>query len=306
MIKQLLLATLLSVSTTVFAAERIALIWGFSNGSNQANFYRAMVADLNRNQNKYEFVFENKPGAGGAIAAKYVLEHPKNTLLGGTSTFFIRPNFDKETGYAAESFQPVLVQTLGAPVAFFSSKYNSINSLNKNQDITTSISGYGSHSNLMGSILGEHYTGVRIINYPNLFDATKDVQGRHIDTGWNWISDIEGMIATNPTNMPVLYVLGITGTRNIKGFPTLASQGINGFENASTNTVIVASAEMPAEKVRELYELLRVANRAPDVQAGYAREYSESADFTWAQTVAWFNQQVKFWRDQSAKVKPLQ
>lgn len=296
-----MLAALMAVSVSAMAAEKITLVWGFSPAANQANFYRAMVADLNKNQTKYEFIFETKPGAGGAVAAKYILDNPKNTLLGGTSTFFIRPNFDKETGYAAESFQPVLVQTLGAPVAFFSSKFNSIKVLKKDQDITTSISGYGSHSNLMGSILGEHYSGVRIINYVSLVDAVRDVQGKHIDTGWNWLAEIEGAVESNTTS-----VLGLTGTRSVKGFPTLASQGIKGFENVSTNTAIVASTEMPIEKVRELYELLRVANRAPDVQAGYAREFSTPADFTWPQTVSWFNQQVKFWREQAAKVKPLQ
>jgi tripartite-type tricarboxylate transporter receptor subunit TctC len=301
MFKKIVLAALMAVSVSAMAAERITLIWGFSPAANQANFYRAMVADLNKNQTKYEFIFETKPGAGGAVAAKYILDNPKNTLLGGTSTFFIRPNFDKETGYSAESFQPVLVQTLGAPVAFFSSKFNSIKVLKKDQDITTSISGYGSHSNLMGSILGEHYSGVRIINYVSLVDAVRDVQGKHIDTGWNWLAEIEGAVESNTTS-----VLGLTGTRSVKGFPTLASQGIKGFENVSTNTAIVASTEMPIEKVRELYELLRVANRAPDVQAGYAREFSTPADFTWPQTVSWFNQQVKFWREQAAKVKPLQ
>ena len=296
-----MLAALMAVSMSAMAAEKITLVWGFSPAANQANFYRAMVADLNKNQTKYEFIFETKPGAGGAVAAKYILDNPKNTLLGGTSTFFIRPNFDKETGYTAESFQPVLVQTLGAPVAFFSSKFNSIKVLKKDQDITTSISGYGSHSNLMGSILGEHYSGVRIINYVSLVDAVRDVQGKHIDTGWNWLAEIEGAVESNTTS-----VLGLTGTRSVKGFPTLASQGIKGFENVSTNTAIVASTEMPIEKVQELHELLRVANRAPDVQAGYAREFSTPADFTWPQTVSWFNQQVKFWREQAAKVKPLQ
>lgn len=301
MIKKIFLIVLLAVSFSIAAAEKITIVWGFSPASNQANFYRAMVADLNRAQSKYEFVFDARPGAGGAVAARYVLDNPKTTLLGGTSTFFIRPNFDKATGYAVESFQPVLVQSLGSPVALFSSKHNSIRVLKKDQDLTTAISGYGSHSNLMGSILGEHYTGVRIVNYTSLVDAVKDVQGRHIDLGWNWLSEIEGLVNAN-----MISVLGITGTRSINGFPTLSSQGIKGFENVSTNTVIVASAEMSAEKVQELYQLLRVANRAPDVQAGYAREYSESADFTWPQTVAWFGQQARFWREQAAKVKPLQ
>ena len=105
MIKRLILATLLALASTAFAAEKITLIWGFSPASNQANFYRAIVAKLNQQQSKYEFIFDTKPGAGGAIGARYVLANPQTTLLGGTSTFFIRPNFDKETGYQADQFQ---------------------------------------------------------------------------------------------------------------------------------------------------------------------------------------------------------
>jgi tripartite-type tricarboxylate transporter receptor subunit TctC len=301
MIKRLFTTAMLAMSLTALAVEKITIIWGFSAASNQANFYRAMVTELNRTQNKYEFVFDVKPGAGGAVGARYVLEHPTNTVLGGSSTFFIRPNFDKETGYATESFQPVLVQALGSPVALYSSKFKSINDLKLTQDITTAIAGHGSHSNLMASILSEHFDKTRIINYVSLVDATKDVVGKHVDTGWNWLSDIEGSVDAKS-----ITVLGITGLRSVRGLPTLSGQGIKGFENVSTNTVIVASKEMPTEKVHDLYELMRVANRSFEVTAGYDREHSNPADLTWPQTVSWYDQQVRFWREQSAKVKPLQ
>ena len=301
MFKTMVLALLLSMSVPTMAAEKITLVWGFSSVANQANSYRSMIAELNRVQTRYEFAFESRPGAGGAVAAKYVLDNPKNTVLGCRSSFFIRPNFDKETGYSAESFQPVLVQAVGSPFALYSTRYKNIAELKKSKDITTGISGYGSYSNLMASILGEHYTGIRIINYTSLVDANRDVIGQHLDTGWNWLSDIDGAVDGNLT-----HVLGLTGTRSVKGFPTLASLGIRGFENASTGTAIVASAEMPSEKTKELHNLFRAVNQIPDVQAGYIREYSESADFTWPQTVTWFNQQIRFWREQAAKVKPLQ
>ena len=298
MIKRLLLATLLALSTTAFAAERITLYWGFSAAANQANFYRALVNELNKNQTKYEFFFDTRIGAGGAIAANHILKNPQNTLLGGTTTFYVRPNFDKDTGYSADSFQPVFVQTLGAPVALYSSKFKSVKDLKKTDDITNGISGFGSHSNLMASILDETYPKVMVVNYPSLVDSNREVLGKFIDTGWNWLAEIQGSVDSGLTNP-----LGLTGTRSVNGIPTLASQGIKGFENASTNTVIVASAEMSKEKVKEIYEMLRLANKAPEVQAGYAREFSTPADFTWDQTVQWHNQQVKFWADQSKKVK---
>lgn len=298
MIKRLLLAVLLATSISAHAGEKITLYWGFSAAANQANFYRALVNELNKNQTKYEFVFDTRIGAGGAIAANHVLKNPQNSLIGGTTTFYVRPNFDKDTGYNIASFQPVFVQTLGAPVALYSSKFKSIKDLKKSDDLTTGISGFGSHSNLMASILDETYPKVMIVNYPSLVDTNRDVQGKFIDLGWNWLAEIQGAVDTGNTT-----VLGLTGTRSINGQPTLASLGIRGFENASTNTSISASAEMPIAKVKEIYELLRVANRAPDVQAGYAREFSTPADFTWDQTLQWHNQQVKFWAEQSKKVK---
>lgn len=300
MIKRLLLAIAMAVSTTAFAAEKITLIWGFSPAANQANFYRALVQELNQQQSKYEFVFDTRTGAGGAIAARYVLQNPQNTLFGGTSTFFIRPNFDKDTGYQADQFQPVFVQTLGAPLALFSTKYKNIKDLKSAKRFTTSISGFGSHSNLMASILAESYPAVTIVNYPSLVDANKDVVGEHIDTGWNWLAEIEPSLDTNMTN-----VLGLTGTRSVKGHPTLASLGVRGYENVSTNTGIYAGTDMPLDRVKEIYEMLRVANKSPAVRALYDKEYSTPVDYTWAQTVKWYADQVKFWAVQSAKVKPL-
>lgn len=300
MIKKLVLVALLAVSSMAIAAEKITLVWGFSPAANQANFYRALVAEMNRIQDKYEFQFETKPGAGGAIAARYVLQNQENTLFGTTSTFFIRANFDKETGYSIDSFQPVFVQTVGAPVALFSTKYKNLKDINKSAELSTSISGFGSHSHLMASMLHETYSEILIVNYPSLVDANKDVLGQHINTGINWLSEIETSADSGLTT-----VLGITGTREVKGHKTLASQGIKGLEQFSTNTSIQAGSGMSEQRVKEIYTLLREANKSPTVTQYYAKEYSTPVDYSQAQTVQWFNNQVKFWREQAAKARPV-
>jgi tripartite-type tricarboxylate transporter receptor subunit TctC len=300
MIKRLLLATLLAISTSAFAAEKITIIWGFAPGANQGVFYRALASEANKSQDKYEFLFDSKTGAGGAVAARHVLANPKNTVLGATSTFFIRANFDKETGYNLDQFQPVVVQTLHAPLALFSTKYSKLSDLKTADDFTVSISGYGSHSNLLANSLSDTYTKLRIINYVSLFDANKDVYGKHIDTGWNWLSEIEQQAQGGFTN-----ILAITGTKGVKDYKTLSSQKIKGFENLSTNSSVQASAEMPVDKVKEIHEILRQANRTLEVRQYYYREYSTPADMNWAETVKWFDQQGKFWAKEASKVKPL-
>ena len=82
MFKKILATIFMLASLSAWSAEKISIVWGFAPGSNQANFYRAIVNELNATQTKYEFVFENRPGAGGAIAARYVLANPDTAILG--------------------------------------------------------------------------------------------------------------------------------------------------------------------------------------------------------------------------------
>jgi tripartite-type tricarboxylate transporter receptor subunit TctC len=301
MLKKLFTILLLAVATSAMAAEKITLVWGFSPAANQANFYRALAREINAKQDKYEIVVDTKPGAGGAVGANYTLQNAQNTIFGGTSTFFIRPNFNKETGYSADSFKPVFVQTLGAPLVLLSKKHQSVADLKKQKEVTVSISGVGSSSHLMATEMGESFSGVRIVNYPSLIDANKDILGQHIDSGWNFLADVEGLLETGDA-----YAIGITGTRGVKNYKTFGSQGVKGFDALASNTAIFAGTAMPDTKVAELYALFREANKSEEVRALYAKEYSTPADFTQAQTKKWYDEQVKFWAQQSSKVKPLQ
>ena len=289
---------LLSIlSFSVWATEKINIYFGFSPASQTANNYRVLIAELNQIQTKYEFVLETTAGAGGAIAAKHLLQNPNTSLLGANSTFFIRANFDKNTGYNVDQFRPVIVQSTGAPVVLYSNKYKTFADVKQSDVITTGISGFGSHSNLMSAILAETHKNMIIVNYPTLVEAGRDALGQHIDASWWWLGEAESLVASKG------YILGITGTRSIKGYKTFASQGIRGFEQASTNQAVFASASMPSAKVKELHELLQIANQAPSLQTLYAKEYAIPANFNWGQTIDWYNDQNKFWVSQSVKVK---
>jgi tripartite-type tricarboxylate transporter receptor subunit TctC len=289
----------LALSST-WAAEKIHIVWGFSPASNQASFYRAIVNELNSIQNKYEFVFEHRPGAGGAVAARYVLSNPETAILGGTSTFFLRSHVDKETGYSTGDFQPALVQTLGAPLVLLSTKHQTLKTAQQSQDFTVSVSGFGSSSHLMGSVLIEALPQTRIINYVTLVDANKDILGEHIDAGWNFFADVDKTIESKRA-----HGLALTGTVRHKGIPTFKDKGIAGFDQLTSNTAMYVSNKMPREKLLEIHGFLREANRRQTVRAFYALEYSNPADFDYQQTVQWFKQQEIFWAQQSQKIKPF-
>jgi len=302
MLRKFIVAAVLACSLSALAAERITFMVGFSAASSLANNTRLLCQEMNRIQNKYEFVAEFKPGAGGAIGSNYVLQNPKNTITVGSSTFFLRSNFDRATGYDIDSFQGVFVQAIGTPVALYSSKYSSLSELRQSNKVSTGISGYGSHSNLLSTILANTGTTVDIINYPSLVDATKDVLGKHLDSSWNWLNDVEPQADAGKTK-----ILAITGTRSINGYPTFASLGVKGLENVSASYGVYASAEMPADRVREMYEIIKQAHRNSEIQESYTKQYfTTTPEMSFAETQAWYRQQARFWRDQASKVKPLQ
>ena len=72
---------LVAVSFSAAAAEKVPGVWGWIPTSTQGSYFRAILEEANRNQDKYEFVFENRPGAGASIAARHVLAQP------GTAVF---------------------------------------------------------------------------------------------------------------------------------------------------------------------------------------------------------------------------
>jgi tripartite-type tricarboxylate transporter receptor subunit TctC len=301
MFKKYMAAMFLVLPLLAGATEKIILIYGFSPASNQANFYRALAREVNSAQTKYEIVVETKPGAGGAIAANHTLANSQTTLLGGGSTFFLRSNFDRATGYSTDNFKPVFVQAVDAPLVLLSKKYKTLKEAQQAANLTVSISGYGSHSHLMAEILKERLPQVRIVNYATMVDANRDIVGQHIDSGWNFLSNADDIIETG-----VAHAIAITGIRNIKSYQTFKAQGIADFDQLSSNTAIFAGKEMPDAKTQELFELFRVANSAPSVKILYDKEFSTQPNLTREQTHKWYNDQVLFWTRMSGKIKSFQ
>lgn len=301
MFKNFIAAILMCASMSAWATERISIVWGFSPAATHANIYRTIVNELNQMQTKYEFVFETKPGAGGAIAARHVLANPDTTILGGTSTFFLRSQFDHDTGYVTSNFQPVLVQLTGMPLVLLSKKHQNLKeAMAAPGDFTVSVSGYGSSSHLVGSILKEAHARTKIINYVSLVDANKDILGQHIDSGWNFLADVSKLIEAKSANG-----LAVTGKTSHLGIPTFGQLGVVGFDDLLSNTGIYASTKMPREKVLEIHALLREVNRRKIVTDFYLREYSQPADMDYNQIRQWYDQQERFWAAQAKKVKPF-
>ena len=89
-----ILATLLLLTVTVAnSATTVQVVWPFSPSSSQSVMARDLIESANKSQDKYQFVFINKPGAGGSIAANYTLNRPELTLMISSNSFWLNMAF---------------------------------------------------------------------------------------------------------------------------------------------------------------------------------------------------------------------
>ena len=75
--------TAVVLAATAFASvakENITIYYSWGAADTAANFHRVLADEANKIQDKYNFVFDVKPGAGGSIAANHVLNQ-SNTVL---------------------------------------------------------------------------------------------------------------------------------------------------------------------------------------------------------------------------------
>ena len=60
-----------SISAIANDGKSMSVIWPYSVSDPPANYTRFAIDEMNKAQSQYNFIFENKPGAGSAIAARH-------------------------------------------------------------------------------------------------------------------------------------------------------------------------------------------------------------------------------------------
>jgi len=246
------------------ARETVTIVYAFGAGDSIANYYRALVVEANRVQNKYVFVFDTKPGAGNALAARYVKNTP-NTILGTSPAFFIRPALYPSESYNIEDFRSLLPQC-ESPIAVSSLKFQSWNDTIPNGKYTIGVSGLGVATHLVALQIQTKFPNMVIVPYRSTSDASLGLASGDIDFHVGFISQVESW---NRADRKIT-VLGITGTNYSHGYPLLHTQGlptILGEMDLATH--MVAPKSMPNEKFLELRTILRQAENTISVREFY-------------------------------------
>jgi len=288
--KKLLISA--AAALTYFAAQAqqtISIVWPFGMGDTQAQYSRSLVEELNAGQKKYNFILENKPGAGATIGAKHVAATP-NAVLAASTAFFVRPNFYPDESHRVSDFRPLMTQC-AAPMLIVSKKYRSWREIDRNQKISIGISGLGATSHLMAMEIVKRYPNATPVPYKGTREASIDAISGNIDLSVAFLGEVEGFLDKGDLN-----ALGISGKKTVRGIATLESQGFAGVGEVVNMHSLQVPKSMPEAQYQELRSLVLQAGRTDAVQRAYAVDYCDPSNLNTTATQIWFDSQVALWK----------
>lgn len=247
-------------------------VWGFIPTSTQGSYIRAILAEANKNQNKYEFIFENRPGAGGAIAARYVLDYQGIALFANSAAHFIRPNLYPELSYKLSEFKPVMI--MGMSPASLITKGKTLDQLLGQSKINFATSGTGSSTHLMAEALAREIKkkdpnkDIAMVHFASSNEAFLSVMGGHTDATFEFLGDAKAKALPDTT------LIGLTGSKKIDGIAPLKDRGFNDMADLQGIFAFYVRKDTPQAVVDELQKILLEAERADAVQRLYRTDYA--------------------------------
>lgn len=283
---KLLFAIAMIISSVAFAQEKVSSVWGFAVGSTQGTYFRAILDQANKEQNKYQFLFENKPGAGGSIAAHYVHNHSGTSILAHSTAFFVRPYLYADNSYKFEQFKPLFV--MGISPAALVTKGKTLDQLLAQDKINIGTAGTGSTTHIMAEQFFKRWPNknIQMIHYANTNEAYKDVLGGHVDATFEFLGDVKAKGGTT--------IIGLTGKTRIDGLALLKDISPD-MEHIAGIFAVFVPKDMSQDKVRELQQILLKAEKHESVQQLYKNDYASKDQYMQIPNdlITWYNSTIK-------------
>lgn len=205
--KKTLTAVAIALSSIVAHAntKTVEVVWPFAPGGTQATMIRHLLENANAAQKDYQFLFVNKPGAGGSIAVNSVENANALTVLASAATFYTRPLLYKNS-HDVDKFNMLTPVCENAPFGLFSKKYKSLSEM-RGKEVSVGIIP-GSPGHIFAVALAKTFNDIKIIEVPykDTVAASTDMMGQHIDASIDLLSD--GTIARMPQDVTVVAVSG--------------------------------------------------------------------------------------------------
>jgi tripartite-type tricarboxylate transporter receptor subunit TctC len=256
-----------------YPARPVHIVLTAGPGSS-ADIVARIVGDELGRQLGQAIVVDNRPGAGGNIAAEIVARAPADgytLLIATTSTHGINPTLYKTLRFdPVADFTPIMLLTRSPDVLVVSSKssFKSIADIvatGKNRALTFSSGGSGTSQHIAGEVFATT-TEIKMVHVPykSAPQAMNAVLSGDVD-----MSFVSAPVAMTQAKANTVRALGVTSMEPLAmwpDLPTLASQGLKAFD-VSAWFGLVAPAATSAPVLDKIREALIKSMQAPAVRA---------------------------------------
>jgi tripartite-type tricarboxylate transporter receptor subunit TctC len=247
-------------------------------------------------------VVDNKPGANGNLGADMVAKAPADgytVLLCDVGALAISPSvytklsFDPAKDLRGVTMLAYSPHLLVVHPSVQAGNLQELVALSKQKGLNFAVSAVGSAPHLAG-VAVERASGAKwqYVPYKGGAQAIQDTVGGQTDVMMN------GMLATYPHvqsgKLKLLAVSKKTRMPLIGSVPTIAEQGVPGFESGTWQGVLV-SRNTPEAIVNKLNAELIRAIRSADVRARLAGQGAEVVTMTPAEQDRFFNEERARW-----------
>jgi tripartite-type tricarboxylate transporter receptor subunit TctC len=262
-----------------------------------------------------QVLVDNRPGAGGAIAAEIVAKSPPDgyTLIMGTvASFATNVSLRKSLPYdPVKDFSPIsLVATQNLMLLIHPSvpakSVRELTAIAKKQPGVLSFASAGNGTG--GHLSGELYrmlAGVDLLHVPY-----KGVQPALIDVvsgqvSMTFASIISAMPQVKNSRLRPLAVTGARRSPAAKDLPTMIEAGVKGYESA-TWYGLLAPAGTPPDIVNKLSTEVVAILKSPEMNDRLSKEGADPVGNTPAEFARHIQAEIEKWRKviQAAGIKP--
>ena len=287
-----------------YPARQVRIIVPFPPGGTSDILARTIGARLTGPLGQ-PVVVENRPGAGGNIAADYVAKSPNDgyTLIMGTSSLAISQSLYKKLTYnLLQDFAPITqaVNYTNLLVVHPSAGVSTVAELlalakAKPGSLSYGTAGNGTPPHMTGELF-KAYTGVNIqhIPYKGGAPAIVDLVGGQIPIMFDNVPPLLPHVRAG--RIKALAVTSLQRISVLPDVPTLHELGLKDFDAVGWNGLL-APAGTPREIVSRLHTEVVKVLAIPEVRDGLTSQGADIVGNTPEQFSAWIKTEVKKWAD---------
>lgn len=299
-VSMVLAGTATNVAAQQADAGQITLIVGFGAGGSADSIARVVGNKLGDKLGR-KIVIENRPGAGGNVAARGVIAAPADgsVLLVTTAALPINETLMKNKGFSVDALRAVSIAA-STPETLAVNKANSAKTLaefvtgSKGKKVNFSSAGVGTGSHIFGEFFLKTILKVDASHVPFKSgpDATNALMGGHVDAMVSSLSGFAGQV--NSGDIRALAIATEKRFPTAPSVPTFAEAGYPGHVFASW-AGFFAPAKTPNDVVARLAKGVAEALKDKDVderlrKIGFAPMSGELAE-----AEAFFKSEIASW-----------